>query len=683
MNKLELLAPAGSPEALDAAVGAGADAVYFGLKDFNARARSANFAYSQAEAAVKSLRRLGKKSYITINTVFEQRESDRVFQMLNYLSCIGPDGVIVQDFGVVEMIKEFFPRFPKLHASTQMNIASARGANILSKNGVSRVVLARELTLREIREVRDGTNVELEVFVHGALCVSESGLCLFSSYLGGKSANRGLCTQACRRFYKTDNESESGYFFSTADLQLLEKLPELVDAGVNGLKIEGRMKSADYVGTVVRAYRNMLDSGRVEESKDILKNDFARSKTFFYFPVDLSDKTFPLNWLKPNQAGGVGISLGKILKTKNGRGLIQAENKRVVEGDSIRIHKADDSDRLTHKLVFVENSGVSGVWLSLPQGADVGDSVFLIQTRAMSRRYAPVLPKNLDGFRRVPGREKAPNIVLSKLLLPKKDFVKKLPEGLYASASKISDCFVLQSSRPVKVILAYTQKNAASLLEKGQVPFPPQDVILALDPYFPQERAADFAEEIPRLIEQGFTTFVVNNPGHFSFFRNTDALLIGGSYLYTFNRFAAVFVRGLGATALVSPLENNRQNLEKTFDVDTRAAIFIPVFAFPPLFRIRADLNLLYPWRKFSDSQGEEFSIAAAEGSVVIPEKPFSIVDKIPFLKEAGFKRFIVDFSNVNVKKRTYKEVMDAAKSGTPLEGVSRFNWKNGFWREA
>jgi putative protease len=683
MNKLELLAPAGSTEALDAAVGAGADAVYFGLKDFNARSRSTNFAYAQAEASVKSLRRLGKKSYITVNIVFEQREADRIFQMLNYLSHIGPDGVIVQDFGIVEMIKDFFPRFPKLHASTQMNIASVHGANILSKNGVSRVVLARELTFREIRDIRDGTNMELEVFVHGALCVSESGLCLFSSYLGGKSANRGLCTQACRRFYKTDSESESGYFFSMADLQLLEKLPELADAGVNSLKIEGRMKSADYVGTVVHAYRKMLDSGRVEESKNILKNDFARTKTFFYFPIDLSDRTPPLNWLKPDQTGGTGIPLGNILKIRKGRGLIQVENRDIAEGDSIRIHKADDSCRLTHKLIFVEKNGVSNVWVSLPQGVDVGDSVFLIQTRAMSRHYAPVLPRNLDGFRRIPGHEKTPNTALSKLPLSKKDFTKKLPEGLYVSVSKISDCFALQSIRPARVILAYTRKNIASLFGQSRLPFPPQDIILALNPYFPQEYAEDFAKEIPRLIERGFTTFVVNNPGHFSFFRGTDTLLIGGPYLYTFNQFAAIFVRGLGAIALVSPIENNRQNLEKTFDPDSRATVFTTAFAFPSLFRIRTDLSALYSWRKFSDSQGEEFSLVIEEGSVVIPKKPFSIVDKIPFLKEAGFRRFIIDFSGVNVKKKTYKEVMDAAISGRTLENVSRFNWKNGFWREA
>ena len=217
---------------------------------------------------------------------------------------------------------------------------------------------------------------------------------------------------------------------------------------------------------------------------------------------------------------------------------------------------------------------------------------------------------------------------------------------------------------------------------QSPLPFPSEDVILTLDPYFPQERSVDFVKEIPCLIEKGFTTFILNNPGDFSFFRSADALLIGGPYLYTFNRFAAIFVHGMGATAVVSPLENNRQNLEKTFDADSRAAVFVTVFAFPPLFRIRADLSVLYPWRKFSDRQGEEFSLVSEEGSVVIPEKPFSIIDKIPFLKEAGFRRFIIDFSNVNVKKKTYKEVIGAAKSGMPLECVNRFNWKDGFWRE-
>jgi putative protease len=203
---LELLAPAGSSEALDAAVTCGADAVYRGLKSFNARMRSANFRFSQFEAALRALHRMGRRIYVTLNTVFEQREADRMYQLLKYLASTGPDGIIVQDFGVLAMAREF-PGL-RLHASTQMNIAGARGANALSRRGVSRVVLARELSLDEIQAVRQGTNLELEVFVHGALCVSESGLCLFSSYLGGKSANRGMCTQACRRLYQAEGFGE-------------------------------------------------------------------------------------------------------------------------------------------------------------------------------------------------------------------------------------------------------------------------------------------------------------------------------------------------------------------------------------------------------------------------------------------------------------------------------------------
>ncbi|GHU28167.1 hypothetical protein FACS1894164_20530 [Spirochaetia bacterium] len=183
----ELLAPAGSPEALDAAIGEGADAVYLGLKNFNARMRSSNFSYAQFEGALRTLHRMHRKMYVTVNTIFEQRESDRMFQLLKYLADTGPDGLIVQDFGVVQMCRDYFPHL-KLHASTQMNIASARGVNVLSRYGMTRVVLARELNCDEIRTIRESTTMELEIFVHGALCVSASGLCLFSSFLGGKSA---------------------------------------------------------------------------------------------------------------------------------------------------------------------------------------------------------------------------------------------------------------------------------------------------------------------------------------------------------------------------------------------------------------------------------------------------------------------------------------------------------------
>ena len=223
----ELLAPAGNVESLDAAIGEGADAVYLGLKTFNARLRSSNFSFREFEGAVSSLHKKGKKIYVTVNTVCEERETERLYRFLAYLNRVGPDGLIVQDYGVIRMCQEFFPNLV-LHASTQMNVESAAAVNLLGKEGFKRVVLARELGLEEIKDIKAKTGVELEVFVHGALCVSESGLCLFSSFLGGKSANRGMCAQACRRLYTTESGGANfqGYYFSPCDLQLIDKIPD-------------------------------------------------------------------------------------------------------------------------------------------------------------------------------------------------------------------------------------------------------------------------------------------------------------------------------------------------------------------------------------------------------------------------------------------------------------------------
>jgi putative protease len=682
---IELLAPAGSPEALDAAIGEGADAVYLGLKNFNARIRSANFAYSQFEGLLRSVHRMKRKVYVTVNTVFEQREADRMYQLLKYLANLGPDGVIVQDFGVVKMVRDAFPNL-KLHASTQMNIASARGVNLLSKNGFSRVVLARELALEEIRDIRDNTNLALEVFVHGALCVSASGLCLFSSFLGGKSANRGMCTQACRRLYR--REDETGYYFSPGDLQLLERVPALADAGVNSFKIEGRMKSAEYVGAVVSAYRRVIDGleGDRERSLaaglDILRSDFARAKTSFYF-VNGAD---PKVWLNPEQDGGTGIPLGAILKVKGQdgayRGLIAGGPVMPGLGDSVRLHRRDDSARQSHKLSFAEDEA-SRRWISIPDGFAPGDSVYLIQTRAMSRRYAPVIPNNLDTCRRTPGHDKAPELRLGAV---KKRDEKIFPEGIYAMVSRLEDLFVVQSVRPVRAIAEYNRKAAAWLLgEAGSpLPFRSGELILALDPYFPQAMDSILAEEIKRLIELGYREFVVNNPGHFSLFRNMPGVrLIAGPYLYAFNRWSAAFISGMGADGLISPLENNRQNWEKTIEQNRRSRAFLTVFAYPALFRIRANLGPVYDFSGFQDSRGESFRLVSErDGSRVYPEKPFAIVDKIPFLQEAGFRRFILDFSGPPIKKKDYKEIMDAVKKGSPLPNAVRFNWKDGFFTQ-
>jgi len=725
MKTIELLAPAGSPEALDAAVGEGADAVYLGLKDFNARLRSTNFTYVQFENALRSLHKMGKKVYVTVNTVFEQREADRMYQLLKYLANQGPDALIVQDFGVIEMARSEFPSL-RLHASTQMNIASARGANALSRYGVSRVVLARELSLEELRSIKAETNLELEIFVHGALCVSVSGICLFSSFLGGKSANRGMCTQACRRLYHKvnksggDNEEENkkGYYFSPNDLQLLEHVPELFAAGIKALKIEGRMKSASYVGTVVSAYRLVVDAvmqgdedqirQSIEQGCKILCNDFARQKTQYLFNNGLScfAEINNIDWLNPEQDGGTGISLGTILKVKG-----TGEERRALvippsliapsARDSVRIHRSDDSGRSSFKLLFSEK-GNDGYWISAPEGS-IGDQVYLIQTKEMSKRYAQIITQTFGG--KGPGRESAPfpQITFHK----REETVRKskkgevFPEGIYVAVSKPEDLYLVQSERPKKVMLNLSEKNVKYLLtgNRQPLPFKASDIILNLDPFFPQ-KAASLSEDIKLLYENGYYQFTVNNPGHFSLFRDLENIrLIAGPWLYMFNSWALSFTASLGADGFISPLENNRQNLERTLGVESKnkegrgkknqnkisgilhSKFFITVFSWPPLFNIRADLGNVIKLKSFTDNRGEEFNLVTdREGSKVYPKQYFSIIDKIPFLIEAGFKRFIIDLSGKSVKKQEYKNLMRSISENKPLPNSGRFNWKDGFF---
>jgi len=744
MKTLELLAPAGSPEALDAAIGEGADAVYLGLKDFNARLRSANFTYGQFESALRALRRMGKKVYVTVNTVFEQREADRMYQFLKYLADQGPDALIVQDFGVIAMARSEFPSL-RLHASTQMNIASARAANALSRHGVSRVVLARELSLEELRSVKSETNLELEVFVHGALCVSVSGLCLFSSFLGGKSANRGMCTQACRRLYHRA-EGESGYYFSPNDLQLLERVPDLFSMGIKALKIEGRMKSASYVGAVVSAYRLVVDAcmnggndeilRSIELGKEILRNDFARAKTVYLFDR-VGEERF--DWLNPEQDGGTGINLGMILKVKGSgsekRLLVRpVKGTSLSAGDSVRIHSGDDSGRVSYKLTFAEKAAsasgtaANSFWISAPEYSDgqpyvdvkQGDSVYLIQTKEMRKRYAPIITNVSDG--RGPGREKAPAVFIASSERAKSS-AQKFPEGVYVAVSRPDDLFIVQSSRPQMVMLFLSRKNAGYLLSENKqpLPFKSSEIILILDPFFPQSEAGYenevIAKEIKLLYEKGYYQYIVNNPGHFSMFRDLEKVkLIAGPWLYMFNSWALSFAASSftagkqSIDGFVSPLENNRQNLERTLGMQSRGGdktkrkrpgkntrsnslqgalqskFFITVFAWPPLFNIRENLKPVLNFNSFADNKDEAFSLLTGdEGSRVIPVKHFSIIDKIPFLKEAGFGRFIIDLSGADSRKQTlkksdYRDLMRAINENAPLPNSSRFNWKDGFF---
>lgn len=254
--KAELLAPAGNMDMLYAAIKSGANAVYLGLTQFGARATAGNFTLEQLKEARRITALFGVKIYITLNTLVKQNEIAALKEIIYSIVPIGIDAILVQDIGVASLIKEIAPDIP-LHASTQMAIYSASGAKYLKSLGFERVVLARECSLETIREVVE-SGIEVEVFVHGALCIAMSGQCLISSFNGGRSGNRGRCAQVCRKSFSFDGKK--AMHISARDIMLYNVLPDLLEAGVHSLKIEGRLKSPSYVANVCKQYRKGIDS---------------------------------------------------------------------------------------------------------------------------------------------------------------------------------------------------------------------------------------------------------------------------------------------------------------------------------------------------------------------------------------------------------------------------------------
>lgn len=258
MNRdVEILAPAGSMECLRAAVAAGADAIYLGGTKFGARAYAQNLSEEDLVQAIEYVHIHGRKIYMTVNTLLKDRELNELYAYLLPYYKAGLDGVIVQDIGAVKFIGEYFPEMP-VHASTQMTITNTLGADFLKRYGITRVVPARELSLKEIRDTKKQTGLEMECFVHGALCYCYSGQCLLSSMIGGRSGNRGQCAQPCRLPYQTEGKKPAD-LMSLKDLCTIDILPELIDAGIDSFKIEGRMKQPEYVYTVVKMYRKYAD----------------------------------------------------------------------------------------------------------------------------------------------------------------------------------------------------------------------------------------------------------------------------------------------------------------------------------------------------------------------------------------------------------------------------------------
>lgn len=385
MRSIELLSPAGSMESLYAAVLNGANAVYIGGSKFSARAYADNFDEQNLKRAVNYCHQYGVKLYVTLNTLIKESELEDALNYASFLYSINVDALIIQDTGLIFLIRKNIPQL-QLHASTQMTVNNGEGALYLKQKGLTRIVLSRELSLPEIRHISKDLDIETEIFIHGALCICYSGQCLMSSLIGGRSGNRGRCAQPCRLPYELYGEngdkSVKGYILSPKDMCTIDNLSEIIGSGVSSLKIEGRMKRAEYVAGVTKSYAKAIQLIDVKDSSEEIKeleytvgqlfNREGFSKGFMFGNTGSSMMAY-------NFPSNTGIRLGKV-----GSDMSVYLEQEVSLKDGIR---CNDSGFTVTKIIMddkvIENAGKSSTVIIEPQRYQVGDVLYKTSDRAL------------------------------------------------------------------------------------------------------------------------------------------------------------------------------------------------------------------------------------------------------------------------------------------------------------
>ena len=417
---IELLSPVGDFDCLKAAVQNGADSVYFGGSLFNARYNAHNFDADELKQAIQYAKLRNVKVDFTLNTLIKNNEFADAVELANYVYSLGVDAIIVQDLGLARYLIKYFPDLP-IHASTQMTIHNLHGVKELEELGFKRAVLSRELSLDEIQYICKNTNIEIETFIHGALCISYSGQCLFSSSIGARSGNRGKCAQPCRLPYKlfsTNNQKQklnqnksdtsndicldSGYLLSPRDLCGLNYIPQLINAGVSCLKIEGRMKSPEYVATVTKIYRKYIDLAYSQKDYIIDQNDIDELMQVFNrggFSSANFESTPNRNYVFKEKPNNIGIYIGNVSKLNKEKGLVRLTLKNNVQiGDKISFEKEE------HKYIISElmsnnsnlreaNSGDTVVIGRMKGNLHLGDKVYKLTDAVKSKKIDEFIQK--------------------------------------------------------------------------------------------------------------------------------------------------------------------------------------------------------------------------------------------------------------------------------------------------
>lgn len=687
----ELLAPAGSFEILKAVIEAGADAVYVGGSMFGARAYANNFSEEELLEAIDYVHLRGKKLFLTVNTLFKNNEINNTLYdyLLPYYEK-GLDAVIVQDFGAIAFIKEYFPDLP-IHTSTQMTITGVEGAKLLKNLGAERVVLARELSVAEMKQIKDEVGVELEAFIHGALCYSYSGQCLFSSMLGGRSGNRGRCAQPCRLAYSVLDEKKKvykkdSYVLSLKDLCGIEYLQKLREAGVYSLKIEGRMKQASYAAGVVSFYRKYIDLEKNVSKEDMqhlyeLGNRCGFTTEYFVKQNDKSMVTFE----KPSYEKSNDALHQQIEK------LYVGVKSQIPANGTLLINKGQ-------ALEFYVNSGDYNAYVSLGEAQEaknkpleVSDVRERMNKTGESAFYFENIEIHMDNDIFVPNgvlnqlRRDALNQLEEALLV---SYCRNHTEGqddskLFADGYKNDNNGIEQSNKLIAscetreqfdVLLKhdsittiyidvqmYERNTFAEFLEKDvvRVQEAGKEVFLRLPVIFRANTAKFYQSMVSALKESNLNGFVVRNYEELQFINEyfPDADIVIDHNLYTYNDYAKKAFGEYHVIRDTIPLELNQKEIRRRNNCNSEMLLYgyYPLMTSagcvhkntlkcdkqPQITYLKDRYNVLFPVKNYCNDCY----------NVVYNSVPVLLFEEKNRLKEYGIANFRLDFAVESAKE--------------------------------
>ncbi|MCK5729888.1 MAG: U32 family peptidase [Draconibacterium sp.] len=655
-NKPELLLPAGNIESFYAALEGGADAIYMGLKQFNARGRARNFTNTQLIPLLKVAKTKNVRVYITLNTVIKNQEIPALLDYLHFLNVSGVDGIIIQDWGVYYIAKRFFPKL-KLHASTQLGIHNSLGANFSEGIGFERVVLARELTLSELKTISQKSSVQTEVFIHGALCYSFSGMCLYSSYAGGRGANRGLCTQPCRRVYTTPKKEK--YLFNLKDNQAIDYIDELTKIGVSSLKIEGRMKSGEYTYRVAKAYRLTLDDAEnIPTAKKLLDLDFGREKTSYFLGKDVKSAV--------SNRTVAGVLLGRVKQIK-GSHILFSSKMKIEPGFRLRFHIPNTEKQETVKVRWVEmENGLysvdagekiikphSEVYLSgindikFPSKIDetnfkkIGQLSYGIKKRFLAEIESKSTQQKEEIYFRINSLEWLRKINLNEL------------DGLFLSFSKI----IWSRFNPnVPFIQKFRNK-----------------IYVELPKFIPEDSIIFYSDLIAKMANNGIRNFVISHLSQKQLIPK-NCRIVTNENVYVFNDAASKCINSEGIKIFSYPQEIDFETL---FSLSNRDGI-VPVYFHPELFHSRmpiaaGDDNDLKDDTNIKLARHRRNGITS-----IVPDTPVAIFQSKNKLKNNGFYRFLIDVSYESPSKNRMKTLKSRLLRSEQIQPSTTFNFAKG-----